>query len=468
MSKFKPNSVYTPSRALSKRGANGSAVAATAVLSPETIDGAGLGETAEEDAPPQNPLQRIGFNVMLLYVFFRFSFLHEFISGKVGVDTHIIVALSLILYICTLASGRIGEAFRDKITWMWLGFGLCMFVATITSFWQGGSFPILIAYLRTALPVIVIIPALTITRRDVTRIVNVIGLACMTTVFLGLINNDFKTGRMGLATTGSEIQDSNDYAAHLILMLPALVYLTMRPGKSMVMKALGAAFIAASVYQILSTGSRGGLLSLALTALFIVFIGSMRLRVMILVGIPLLGLLAIPLIPHESAVRLQTLFSKTDNTQSDEASESSQARLALLQRSWNISVHHPLFGIGPGEFMDFEAESAKETGQRGMWHVTHNAYTQVSSECGIPALLLFLSALVMTFSVFRKASARPQSILALPAAILSVMLVGFGVCIFFLSLAYTVQMVVLGAVAICMRSIMRAEQESAVKGTAIA
>jgi len=58
-----------------------------------------------------------------------------------------------------------------------------------------------------------------------------------------------------------------------------------------------------------------------------------------------------------------------------EASLSAQQRKELLFKSLKVTVRHPLFGVGPG---NFEVVS-------GAWDVTHNSYTQISAEGGIPA-----------------------------------------------------------------------------------
>jgi O-antigen ligase len=49
-------------------------------------------------------------------------------------------------------------------------------------------------------------------------------------------------------------------------------------------------------------------------------------------------------------------------------------------KSLATTARRPLFGVGPGQFASYT----------GLWRVTHNTYTELSSECGIPALILFL------------------------------------------------------------------------------
>jgi O-antigen ligase len=115
-------------------------------------------------------------------------------------------------------------------------------------------------------------------------------------------------------------------------------------------------------------------------------------------------------------------------------------------------MEHPVFGVGPGEFSDYEAAVAKTEGKRGTWLVTHNAYTQVSSEVGIPALLFFLAAIVMSFRTFgrvqRAARAHPQlRSMAIACFCCQLSLVGFCTAIMFLSLAYTMYLPTMGGLA---------------------
>ena len=86
----------------------------------------------------------------------------------------------------------------------------------------------------------------------------------------------------------------------------------------------------------------------------------------------------------------------------ESAQESSFLRQHLLQQSLKLTIEHPIFGLGPGIFAVGEADLAKSEGEAALWHVSHNSYTQVSSEMGIPGLLLYLAGLGATFlNIFR-------------------------------------------------------------------
>ena len=79
------------------------------------------------------------------------------------------------------------------------------------------------------------------------------------------------------------------------------------------------------------------------------------------------------------------------------AEYSSIARRQLLEQSLKLTIEHPVFGVGPGTFAIGEAKLAEAEAQKAMWHVSHNAYTQVSSEMGFPGFFLYMAALWATF-----------------------------------------------------------------------
>lgn len=399
-----------------------------------------------------NPTRQFAFKCTLIFLFFRFSFLHEFASSKLHFDTHILVVFGAISYFAAFLAGGFFDAFRERATWMWFGFGACMTLATATSSWRGGSFALLSPYLRTTLPFVLLIPAVAFTSDEIRKVLNTIGIAGSTTILLGLLSSDFKSGRMTLGSAGSSIQDSNDYAAHMILLLPAIAYLFFGPKRGVIFKVLGLPFLALGLYQIFSTGSRGGLIGLIVTALYILKKGTPKIRMAILIAVPALSLAILVFVPQQSAQRLRSVFNSEDASQ--EAVESREARQALFWASVHITLHHPLFGIGPGEFMDYQAGIAGTKGERGMWHDTHNGYTQISSECGLPALIFCLIAIGLTYKSLRLLARSGIPDVSTVASILSVMMVGYCVCIIFLSQGYNFNLPVITGITTAMSRLL--------------
>ena len=94
-----------------------------------------------------------------------------------------------------------------------------------------------------------------------------------------------------------------------------------------------------------------------------------------------------------------------------------------------------------------------------MWHETHNSYTQISSECGIPAFLFYMAALVLTFKVFNRGRKSRDPNIAEISSVLSLMLVSFGVCMFFLAQGYGFGFPVMGGLAIAIDRALKQEKE---------
>lgn len=400
--------------------------------------------------------------VATIFMFFRFSFLHEWLAAKVGFDSHLLLILGATALLAALFSGGLVNAFSSKICLAWLGFAGCMTAATAGSIWRGGSFAVLFPYLRTTMILVILIPAVAVSTRSIARAMKAAGLAGLSVVIMGLTSNDFRSGRLELSGAGASIENSNDYAALLMFLMPAMAYLTMRKSNSIFLKIVGIAALCGGCFLILSTGSRGALISMMLSVVYILKVGSGKVRLAILVGVPLVVLMAVPFIPKEASARLASLFGKDDNSAlTEEAASSKQQRTELLMESLRFTLQHPLIGVGPGTFQVYQAQVAKDRGQLGMWHETHNSYTQVSSECGIPAFLFYVAAIIMSFVVFRRASKSPDPELKALASVLSLMLVSFCVCMFFLSQGYGFGFPVLGGFAISMERLLKQRETPA-------
>jgi O-antigen ligase len=157
----------------------------------------------------------------------------------------------------------------------------------------------------------------------------------------------------------------------------------------------------------------------------------------------------------------------TDNPGLVEAAGSAASRQYLLQQSLLFTVQHPLFGVGPGQFAEHEGFGARAAGGKGDWHGTHNTYTQISSEVGIPAAIFFLAALFSTFRLLNatwkqlrgRQSSRQNATMA--AGVLCVLIgsVAFCCSAFFLALGYFFYFPALSAIAIVLSRAVQRESD---------
>jgi O-antigen ligase len=121
------------------------------------------------------------------------------------------------------------------------------------------------------------------------------------------------------------------------------------------------------------------------------------------------------------------------------AEQSKEERLDLLTRSIQYTLEHPVFGVGLGNFSNV---SGTELNQPDAWLGTHNTFTEISSEAGVPALLLFIGVLVTAArNLVRVGNAPlkdPENLeLPLMARAALASLLSFVFAGFFVHLAYT-------------------------------
>jgi len=184
-------------------------------------------------------------------------------------------------------------------------------------------------------------------------------------------------------------------AAALTIPYVAAIYVTQ---PSFLKRSVLIASVLSLMWMLVLTASRGGLLnvifSIALTS-WLVLRSSSRGR-FIGVGIALILIVAISLAPGVFWQRMGTVWSDSDDLPSQTAASaraSEADRLAVLNRSIQYTLQNPIFGLGLG---NLEVASGTELGQPDAWIGAHNTFAQISSEAGLPALVLFVALLWTT------------------------------------------------------------------------
>lgn len=202
----------------------------------------------------------------------------------------------------------------------------------------------------------------------------------------------------------------------------------------------------------LRTGSRGALVALIADALFILFRGSVLQRIAVICIVPLTTIAALVFVPASTLERIKS-FSATQSTVSKEAIESSKARWYLLTKTLEYTAEFPVFGLGPGQFINYEGIHNRVHGAHGMYHEPHNSYWQAFVEMGVPGGILFLTAYISSFLMFnrtyRQAKLRPDcQDIQNGAFCIMLGMVGFCVAITFLNFTYFFYGPALGGMAI--------------------
>jgi O-antigen ligase len=185
----------------------------------------------------------------------------------------------------------------------------------------------------------------------------------------------------------------------------AFLYLTR---KSVWRTMLLLAALGSSLWMMVLTASRGGfvglILSLALTWwLLLRKSGRGRLAVALALASLVLASTKAPVVFWQ---RLATVWSSSDQAlgdTSESAEESTEGRLYLVRQSLVVTIENPVFGLGVNNFPYYTG--AKLKGDNA-WLGTHNTYTQLSSEAGIPAFTLFV---LLLWTMLRHALAVARS-----------------------------------------------------------
>ena len=288
------------------------------------------------------------------------------------------------------------------------------------SSWRTGSLELVLFEFSKVVLIVLVLMMVTNTFK---RLRQLLVLQITAMLLLTVISLVLYTGEGRMWGKGYMFADPNDLALNLCIIIP-LCSAFMMTTRSILKKLIWILAIGVASYAILATYSRGGFLAtVAMGIAFIYQFGIKGRRYAVLPACALAALLMFAMVARtDYGTRLRTIF-----TPDDDPTNSAQSRRDLLELSLRATAAHPLLGVGPGNFALL-----------GNWLQTHNTYTQLSSEAGLPALLLFLLLVRATFRNIK----RVQSVVPIRspewafAAALKCSFVGYLVGAFFLSTAY--------------------------------
>lgn len=399
---------------------------------------------AVTDPQASSLVRKIAFGFALALIYVRFAVLPEFLFYFTGVNTYILYLLAPPALLGLLFTGGLRRTLRAPAAWYWIGFFAWMILATPFSSWRGGSLDRVISYGRIDFIFLFVMAGLAVSWGEVRAMLGAIALAALTNLLLARTFVGAVNGRMILDLPfNGVITNSNDLAAHLIILLPFLLFIVLK-SRNLFVRAVLLVGIVYGLWVILGTASRGAFIGLLAMFVFYLLRAPAAHRTAMLVISPILAIAFVALMSQATLQRLGSVFKKPDaqlqTNPDDEAAASWESRNYLLKKSLYFTVTHPLFGVGPSQFSNFEGKTSREQGFHGNWHETHNSYTQVSSECGIPAVLFFIAGLVSAFRLVNDTyrAAREAGHREIAAACLCYLLtlVGYMITLIFLAHAY--------------------------------
>jgi O-antigen ligase len=344
----------------------------------------------------------------LVYVVLTFTRLPELLPIVLGHNPRLGLIATLMAILVILLSGGPFRVISSKIVMALAAFTVWFYVCIPFSYWRGGSFNQGIAWLMSLISLILLagcIEGLEQCRRAMYAMaVAVLTMDALSFVF-GTLKAGHDSGRLSFVS--GTLANANDLATLLLMGLPfCLLVVRTRSGFSILRMASFCGLLIIPI-TIVRTGSRGGLL--ALLIMFAIYFFSLPVlqRIPLAVGALVLAVVAVVFSNGGALDRYKVLFVDSNSVYADKTAESAAlstlSRKELLLRSINLTITHPIFGVGPGMFQVADARTAEEAHERPAWHVTHNTFTQVSSEEGFPGLFLYVAALVFCFKAVRSA-----------------------------------------------------------------
>ena len=403
-----------------------------------------LAPAAATDPQTSSAVRKIAFGFGLALIYVRFAVLPEFLFYFTGVNTYLLYLLAPPAVLGLLFTGGLRRTLRARASWCWIAFFGWMILATPFSSWRGGSIDRISSYGRIDFLFLFVMAGLAITWGEVRAIFGAIALAGVTNLLLARTFVGAVNGRMVLDLPfNGVITNSNDLAAHLIILLPFLLFVALKTRNLFLRGGLLVGMVY-GLWVILGTASRGAFVGLLATFVFYLLRAPAAHRTVMLVASPVLAIVFVALMSPAALQRLGSVFKKPEEqlqlNQDDEAAASWESRNYLLKKSLYFTATHPLFGVGPSQFSNYEGKTSRAEGLHGNWHETHNSYTQVSSECGIPALFFFIAGLVSAFRLvndtYRLAREAGNKEIALACLCYLLTMVGYLVTLIFLAHAY--------------------------------
>lgn len=346
--------------------------------------------------------------------------------------------------LCLLICRTTLRGLQTTVGKIWLGLAVWMLLGVPTSMWPHGSLTVLQNYLPRAHLILFILTAFVVTRRQCRQLMafNVFSAFVMLLICIALGGTPANTGRFCIPDS-NYYTNPNDLAIQLLTGIGALTYWLFSGNRLKI--GIGLFGIALSLFFILKTGSRGAFAACVILLVMAFFVTKMKAPIL---AFGLISLLLIPVLPSNTLHRLTFIVfdtsSPTEATTAEDTGnlESQFSRQYLFRRSVELTLAHPVFGVGVDEFIDATSGADAKRGVHSTALGTHNSYTQISSETGLPGFIFYVSALVLSLRymirLYRETANRPElrDFAAMSYSTWS-SLAGFGLSSVFHHLAYS-------------------------------
>jgi O-antigen ligase len=247
------------------------------------------------------------------------------------------------------------------------------------AYWRGGAFDAVFTKFSKGIIVALLIGLIISKLYEIRKLLYIQAASVAFVAAASVVAHRTAAGRLEGIQKGI-LENPNDLAIAVAINFP-LCMAFMFGAKGGFRKALWALGLVFMMYCVLITYSRSGMIALAITALICLWeYGVRQKRTLLLFGAGAFGVVALGVAVMTPHFIPRMLSITQGNIEGSGDRGSLAARETLLKQSIQIALHHPLFGVGPGNFPVVTGE----------WRVAHNSYTELAAEAGFPALFLFV------------------------------------------------------------------------------
>jgi O-antigen ligase len=328
----------------------------------------------------------LAFRALLLFTFLYYTRPEDIIPGINAIPLEkIIGGVALIALVATLASGRVRKKPPLELKLLLVLFAH-LIISIPFAFWRGGAFGTVFGRFSKGVTVALLVTLLVDNFGQLRKLLWVQAASLVATTIASIAIHHTDQGRL-IGALGGIFENPNDLAINIAVNFPLCVAFAILT-RGMVKTATWTVGILAMFLGVVLTYSRSGLLAMGMAVAACLWEFGIRGKRYHLIAVALLlsivGVGVILATPHYVA-RVESIFRGNIAGSADHGSW--EARRELLVDSIEEAIHHPIFGIGAGNF-----GAATLT-----WRVTHNTYTEFAAEGGFPALILFLAILYLAF-----------------------------------------------------------------------
>ncbi|HWC00597.1 MAG TPA: O-antigen ligase family protein [Bryobacteraceae bacterium] len=325
---------------------------------------------------------------------------------------------------------RIGSVFGATVFWL--------AVTALLSIYHRGSAEYLVSYLFFWVMLFLIISCAPRNFVDLKKLFYTTAFACFLNLVLAQRGGK---GRLGLVGT---FGNADDVALMAGFAIPLWIFCITQMKNRLLQIAVGGLGLIYLLRTVALTATRSALLGLACMFLIYLVRSGPVTRIFLIIVTVVAAAIFATVLPQRIIDRFKTISEALDDQdaaeiRSSEAIASIAERRDLIRDAINMTVHHPLFGIGPGQFGFYRFEHFKDArGKPKRYFPAHNTYLQISSEQGLLGLVLYLTLLFQVYRSTRKFVAKnkrfPEDELGSQMALcMEAALIFFAFCAFFMN-----------------------------------